>query len=56
MEKGHDLMQECPHPVLEGCCPAGFRCFPASGHLTQINASLAGLCRTERSFEEIHFI
>ena len=23
-------------PVLEGHCPAGFRCFPASTHLTQI--------------------
>jgi len=40
------LEQGCPHPVLEGRCPAGFRCFPASAHLIQINASLAGLCRT----------
>jgi len=22
------LRQGRPHPVLEGCCPAGFRCFP----------------------------
>ena len=24
-----DLDQGCPNPVLEGHCPAGFRCFPA---------------------------
>jgi len=40
------LPQGCPHPVLEGSCPAGFRCFSASTHMIQSNASLAGLCRT----------
>ena len=30
------LGQGCQTLVLEGCCPAGFRCFPASTHLIQI--------------------
>jgi len=32
------LMQGCPTLILEGCCPAGFRCFPASNY--RLNGSL----------------
>ena len=28
--------QGYPYPVLEGHCPAGFKCFPASTHLIQM--------------------
>jgi len=40
------LAQECQAPGLEGRFPAGFRCLPALTPLIQINASLAGVCRT----------
>ena len=40
------LSQGCPNLVLGGHCLAGFRSFPAATHVIQINASVAGLCRT----------
>jgi len=30
------LRQGCPKSVLEGRCPAGFRCFPAPTHPIQM--------------------
>ena len=30
------LDQRCPKSVIEGRCPAGFWCFPASTHLTEM--------------------